>query len=118
MRRAVFAALIVLPMLAGCSRSNLVPVSGVVLFDDRPLADARVTLVPPNGGGTPAIALTDAQGRFEIETYSLGRGAAPGEYRVVITKTEDVKPGAPDLPAAGEDPAQVIIKGQEKKGRT
>ena len=98
----------------GCGKSNLAPVAGTVLLDDRPLANARVSLVPEDGTGVPAQAMTDGEGRFAIATHAQGDGAAPGEYRVVITKLEATR-GNP-LPTS-DDAMETLVKGQQEKAK-
>lgn len=99
---------------SGCARKNLAPVVGAVLLDDQPLPDARVSLVPPDGAGAPAQAMTDEAGRFTIVTHGEGNGAAPGEYRVVITKLEATR-GQP-APTT-DDQMQAMVKAQEEKAK-
>jgi hypothetical protein len=114
MRRfgSIFAALLVCGL--GCSKSDLVPVAGTVLLDDQPLANARVSLVPQDGAGVPAQAMTDGEGRFTIATHAQGDGAAAGEYRVVITKLEATY-GRP-LPTS-DDAMETLVKGQQEKAK-
>lgn len=71
--------------LAGCGgsdRPDLVPVSGQVLIDGEPVADASLQFVPE--GGRPASAQTDADGRFTLMTFEEGDGCAPGTHKVVV----------------------------------
>jgi hypothetical protein len=59
----------------GCSGSNepeLIPAGGVVNYQGRPLAGAKVTFVPQSMGSI-AMATTDNQGKFELRT-----GTEPG----------------------------------------
>ena len=72
---------------AGCSRSNLVKVRGVVTLDGKPLSWATITF-NPIGGGRPASGLSDENGNFELTTSSTNDGAAPGEYKVTVTKEQ------------------------------
>lgn len=67
-------------------RPTTVPVSGTVLFEGRPVDGAQVTLVPQTPEGRAAFARTDAQGRFQLMTFTSGDGAIPGSYRVTISK--------------------------------
>lgn len=76
--------LAVLPVVAGCSRPELLPVSGVVTLGGRPLAGAQVLFMPARGG-RPASGPTDDQGRFQLGTYRDADGVAPGEHAVAIS---------------------------------
>jgi hypothetical protein len=66
-------------------------VVGTVLYQGEPLADATVVLTPQDEtAGALALGTTDQQGQFRLqtsrgptETYA---GAAPGSYRVTISK--------------------------------
>jgi hypothetical protein len=73
---------------AGCGRSNLVKVQGTVTLDGKPLSWATVTFNPKEGNGRPASGLSDENGNFQLTTSSTNDGAAPGEYKVTVTKEE------------------------------
>jgi len=111
----VWAALAV---AAGCGAKTPATssVTGVVTFNGTPLEGAQVTFFGegrPAAGPRPrlghhhpvlprhraatrpkghprhaALGIADAQGRFQLMTFGPGDGALPGEYVVVITKTE------------------------------
>jgi hypothetical protein len=69
----------------GCAdNAKLVKVSGVVLLDGKPFKDATVTFVPENSGPT-AAGVTDEDGNFYLTTSTVGDGARPGDYKVVMT---------------------------------
>jgi hypothetical protein len=77
--------------LTGCggtaTNPNLVPVTGTITLDGKPLAGASVTFV--GIGATPgegATGLTDEAGKYELAHFRAGAGAMPGEYKVVIMK--------------------------------
>ena len=86
----VFGCLI--GLLCGCTASDpnlpkLYPVAGVVTLDEMPLAGAYVNLIPTGSTlGTGASGMTDAEGKFALSTLHQGRGAAAGDYKVVISK--------------------------------
>src|SRR5262249_24214399 len=70
----------------GCSSGpKLVKVQGVVTLDGQPLPGATVSFVPV-GEGPTANGLTDKEGNFQLGTYSTSDGAAPGQYKVIVTK--------------------------------
>ena len=77
-----FAALSVL--LAGCDNSpSMVIVTGTVLFDGRPLADASVDFEPVDGSRGSSGA-TDASGVYTLQYSPTRAGALPGEHKVTI----------------------------------
>lgn len=71
-------------LIVGCgpSRPKVVRVSGQVLIDGEPVADASVQFVPT--GARAAQGQTDAQGQFTLTTFEEGDGCAPGVHRVVV----------------------------------
>jgi len=89
-RTAVVIA-IALFVAGGCGQKDMrvrrVPVSGTVLYKGEPVADAEVVF--DSGGSTPAAAgKTDKAGRFQLTTFDLNDGAAPGEYKVSVRKVQ------------------------------
>ena len=85
---------LVLP-LAGCGGEILpdgmappVPTEIVVMQDGRPLEGAGVVLQPVDNSPWTAVGLTDAAGRAIVYTMDRHRGAVPGQYKVLVRKTE------------------------------
>lgn len=58
-------------------------VSGVVRLDGQPLPDATVRFVPESG--SPSVAVTDAEGRYELAYSSSKTGATVGQHTVQIS---------------------------------
>jgi hypothetical protein len=80
-------------VVAACGRPpdgrKLIPTSGRVAFDGKPLEGAIVTFVPRSAGGVAASATTDARGRYHLLTPGAPRpGIAPGDYAITIMKME------------------------------
>lgn len=103
LRNLAFTLLSVVVLLQlGCgSKEGSVPVSGVVLLDGQPLADANIVLHPVTATGPgPFVATTDSAGKFSLGPTAgpAGSGALPGEYRLTITtlKTEPGPEGRDD----------------------
>src|SRR5262245_1998728 len=76
----------------GCSNEpfSVVPVSGRVLLDGKPLADAHLTFQPVGTGsleaGPGSYAKTNERGEFTLELVGKNRsGAVVGKHRVNIT---------------------------------
>ena len=91
--RASLLLLVLLLLLAsGCGKSaTLVPVSGRVMLDNKPLAKAKVQFAPANPEGDPklspvSVGETDDQGNFTLKTLDGRDGAVPGQHRVEISK--------------------------------
>src|SRR5437868_6640610 len=91
-----------LPILAGCG--GPVQVRGRVLLDEKPVEGAAVMLMPMRGGH-PASGITDANGAFRLTTFKQNDGALPGEYKVVVSRSEGLPP-PPD--AERGDPDSIV----------
>jgi hypothetical protein len=80
---------------AGCSGAGAedpnwparTPVTGEVLYKGQPVEGATV-IFSPTENGYPGIARTDAEGRFELQTFRPGDGAVPGLFQVAVRKVE------------------------------
>ncbi|MGQ9506150.1 MAG: carboxypeptidase-like regulatory domain-containing protein [Thermogutta sp.] len=85
----------------GCARGPAKPktysVTGTVTLNGQPVEGATVVFVPKaavqaapgqatESGPRVATGETDAQGRYQLSTFSKGDGAVPGEYLVKVFK--------------------------------
>ena len=80
-------------VLTGCSnlsRPPTYPVTGTVTSQGKPVAGAAITFVPTSKEGEAASALTDSEGKYALTTWEAGDGARPGQYRVKVSKQEQV----------------------------
>lgn len=89
--RSVLAFAIVLAIslpLAGCGdgRSALVPVSGQVLIDGKPLDYGFVRFSA--AGNRPSIGRIGPDGQFTLTCYDPGDGAIVGQHRVAVLSQE------------------------------
>ena len=97
------AAIICLALLSGCwgdasDRPEVVPVRGKVLYENKPVAGARVVFLNDRAPRA-AAGETDEQGRYELTTFEPGDGAVPGEHSVLIAMpASTVEPLSPDDP--------------------
>lgn len=90
---------------AGCGGSKkpwekTYPAKGVVTFEGKPLAGARITLVPQNAEFPSSVrpsATTNANGEFELTTFKKQDGAPAGEYKAVVHRYR--VGGTPELPS-------------------
>lgn len=93
--RELFCALALLAAF-GCSRAEpdsaafvdpasiaLVPVSGVITLNHKPLVGAVVAFMPSSGA--TSVGETDASGKYELESYGRKEGAPVGSYKVAIS---------------------------------
>jgi hypothetical protein len=110
MRNATsLAALLLVIVLVGCGSGDLVPVSGTITLDGKPLANASVTFQPVGLGskeaGAGSYGKTDANGRYSLRVISTKeqKGAVVGKHRVAVSmgvdNGSDVIPVKEPLPA-------------------
>lgn len=111
--RCVALALMGMLMLAGCgggevdNRPKAVRATGVVTYAQAPVEGASVVFIP-QGQTAAAAGVTGPDGRFELQTYTAGDGAIPGEYKVTVTKFDGVSAAAPgdDTDEARDDDSE------------
>lgn len=92
--------------MAGCSQSDTVPVTGVVMFNGQPAAEADVMFNPKTG--RIATGVTDANGRFKLATFKPDDGALPGDY--VVTLGEYYPADKPPKMTSGPLPSRFPAK--------
>jgi len=89
------ASALLFVVVAGCGGDGprLVPVSGKATLDGKPVEGASVSFVPVGGNAisTAGSDVTGPDGNFTM-TYNGRAGLAPGKYKVLISKTEEVTP--------------------------
>ena len=113
-----FLMLGALALMAGCStsasdkwtkdRPKTFPAEGVVTYKGQGVEGASVTFAPTDRKGTAAYAITDAEGKFVLNTFGDKDGAAAGEYTVTITKKQT------DTTQNPKDPNGPPLKSVEK----
>lgn len=100
-RAALVCVLLTVSFAAGCSsepaKPATFPVSGTVTRNGQPVVGATLIFVPSATGAEAAIGMTDAEGRYQLTTFTSGDGARAGEYRVKISQY-----GVPATPAGGK----------------
>jgi len=110
-------------LLAGCGRGpgpvavieKVVPVSGTLTYQGKPLEGFKVALLPTDGRRV-ASGVTDAAGRFTLGTNRPGDGAPPGSHRVTVVwagppPSDDAQEPVIDNPALlPKPPVQIPAK--------
>jgi len=83
-------------IVAGCGEEGprLVPVTGTVTINNKPLGDAEISFVPDpsNKDVTPGADITGPEGNFKV-SHGGRAGLAPGRYQVLISKKETAPNG-------------------------
>jgi len=102
----------------GCGKSDYAPVSGVITVNGKPTANIRIVFAPmgtqeTNTPGPPSLAVTDAEGRYQLQTRTGDDGAVVGKHDVTFTYA-DLEPMG-DLKiwlgsAESEEEAEVVKK--------
>ncbi len=77
-----FIALLVLVSLTGCGPSETVPVKGTLLRGGKPLPNYALTFHPEKG--RPSVAVTDAEGKFEMVYTDKLRGVVRGKHKIYV----------------------------------
>ena len=99
-------------VLSGCNSEGTRPVTGIVTLDGEPLSDVFVTYYPIGGGRGNSNAQTDDQGRYALRYTSTAKGAIPGNYKVLISKTKKMPNGVEKelLPARYNTKSELIAE--------
>ena len=94
---------------AGCGSSQyekLVPVSGAITLDGKPLDGATVAFIPVTSSQMqPSYGYTDESGKYVLKTPEGDVGVSLGEYRIVVSKilTPEGKPIPPGSQTGGAE---------------
>ena len=81
-------------LVAGCGGGAsdapaTVPAWGTVTYKGTPMAKISVAFLPADGIGQIAEGITDAEGKFELQTREPRDGAMPGNYKVALNYVPD-----------------------------
>ncbi|MGY8770517.1 MAG: hypothetical protein ACKVH8_19045 [Pirellulales bacterium] len=97
----------------GSSGPSLVPVSGTLSLDGKPLANADLQFSTTNEGEAAAsFGTTDQEGHFDLKSQDGKEGATPGGHRVNIT----VMPAGSGGPTKTEGGEEVLsMQGEPKE---
>lgn len=104
----------------GCGSDNLLPVTGTVSFDNRPLAAGSVVFHPDASKGNTSQHLAAGEvkdGKYELWT-NRQQGAPPGAYKVVLIADNFSGPDAPKKGATAEMPKSLLPARYADKEKT
>ena len=118
MRGLCSAALAAVLVGAGSGCGGLpkpVRVEGRVTLDGQPLAGATVTFTPVGTEGQPASGRTAEDGTFRLNSPN-GEGAMPGDYKIVVTRSEAISFEGGQPPTDPKD-INKLMMGKMERGR-
>jgi len=117
MCRCAAAAVAAAGLLVGCGESGpkLVPVSGTVTLNGKPLEGASIAFQPTSQDGIPAGDVTGPDGNYKAITKGRS-GVMPGKYKVVVTKSL-IDP-AKIRPEFKDDPSMAQLSLGPMEGKT
>ena len=85
-------------VISGCGNGakleKVVPASGVLKFQGKPLEGYKLTF-EPSGERQSATAISDAEGKFVLGTNRPGDGAAAGKHKVSVVFISEKVEGEP-----------------------
>lgn len=107
------ATLAMVLLLAGCGGGpKLVPVTGAVTFNGKPLTAGSIWFHPaegnPSQGEKPSCQLA-IDGSFTMRTYPFGNGVPPGDYQVTLAPELASRIGRPQYADPAKTPWSVTV---------
>lgn len=98
MKFQVLIVAFLLGYIAGCGKPPadapsvpIHPVSGIVTLDAKPIEGARLALISLQGqqpGDITPNGISDAEGKFQVSTYTVADGAPDGAYAITVSWPE------------------------------
>ena len=109
----VWTAVIVSAVAAGCGKSDgpqVIPVTGTVTRNGKPVANAFLNFKPVQG--RPSWAITDARGKYALEYDATTKGAVIGKHTVWVTQPISAAEGMgpEDQPKISADLSSILEK--------
>ncbi|MFY9256662.1 MAG: carboxypeptidase-like regulatory domain-containing protein [Fuerstiella sp.] len=95
-------------IISGCGGASVAPpvpvypVSGTITFKGQPVVGADVTFMNAEKNRS-AFGKTDAQGKYQLTTFTQNDGSVEGKSVVTIKKYQPVEPEAPVADIDSED---------------
>lgn len=92
LRLGIACSLLVLPVvLAGCQRTVGATATGVIAFNGVPApAGVLVVFYPQGPNGSSSMAITNAEGAYDLSFNASIRGVMPGENVVSLSIDDDL----------------------------
>ena len=121
MKGSWVVAVLAVAGFAGCgseeSRVKLVPVSGKVTLNGKPLANATVTYMPDksNAYSTPATDSTGPEGNYMM-MWKNRKGISPGKYTVIVTPAAADPTNDPRYASFKDDPYMAQVSAAASAG--
>jgi hypothetical protein len=118
-----FCLLVISLALIGCGGGGpkMIPVTGVVTFEGKPIGKINVMFVPADTKGIIAQGTTEENGKFTLQSLEPGDGAMSGEYKIAFKYVSDVIPDMPGFTGGVKpEPSPIPLKyvDAEKSGFT
>jgi hypothetical protein len=114
---------VLLAMVSGCTRPTT-SVAGVVTLDGKPAEKAIVQFSPERRDARTAVALTNAEGRYEVAISPVPFRVAIVAQKVVGQKKDDANPSGPlvdvyedVLPSRYSDPSRSNLRAEPVESR-
>ena len=118
------ALVLVSGAIVGCGKAKqpwekVVPASGIIVYEGKPLGGAQIMLIPEDEKVPASVrpsATSADDGTFQIGTYSHKDGAPEGGYKAVVLhypvvgKKDNPSVGPNDLPAKYAKPTTTDLR--------
>ena len=105
----------------GCSgetgeeRPSVVPVTGVVMYNNNPVPGAMVSFMA-DGAPRAATGITNEKGEFQLTMFDPNDGAIPGTNKITVSKVEAAAQQANTDEALLNDPTAMTDSYLKKAG--
>ena len=97
----------------GSDRLPVIPVTGTVTMDGKPLENVSVTFHPESGRS--ANGVTNSEGMFRLTTYDTNDGATVGKHQISLSLIQvDIPEEIPDDYDYAADAASPLVTIPEK----
>jgi len=110
--------------LAGCTgsdRPTLVPVTGAVVMDGKPLTAGAIIFHPSEGNAymkDKPSSLLQLDGSFTMKTFPFGEGVSPGPYKVTLAPELATRIGKLDYSQPEKTPWSINVPEAGLTGQT
>ncbi len=107
-------------VLIGCgdsaSRPALTPVTGTVIYQDKPVEGATVTFSTESSSRSSS-GVTDSNGKFSLTTFDTNDGAPVGQHVVTIAKAEAQADSSASSTGLGKSPEEMKAMMAQQKAK-